>query len=132
MEVPDSMGCQNQGGSGCKLHNSFYRERQAQRLWNEKRNIVWVSNWNFEECQCDLCLNMKYNKAGNILVIIAHYVGDSQIGGNELESDHWMNRGLNKRFGVRDLCEAKIYLSMEIIRGRGWRMPLLSQEHNIS
>ena len=61
------------------------------------------------------------------MVIIAIYVDDFLIAGNNPDSIKWLKSELGSRFDMKDLGEAKKCLGLEISRDRSKKQLRLSQ-----
>lgn len=126
MEVPEGVKQGIFGDSVCTLIKSLYSLKQSPRCWNLKIDPFQVDQLVFQKCDGDPFLYVKTGDTGH-LMIIALYVDDLLLAGNNMGVITWMKKELNNRFDMKDLGEAKICLGLEITRNRVERKLFLTQ-----
>jgi hypothetical protein len=99
-----------------RLNKSIYGLKQSSRNWFIKFKTV-ILEFGFKQSEADPC--MFYKRAGNILLIIVIYVDDGLIVGPRDMVDE-IKVYLFDKFKMRDLGEAKKFLSIEITRSDGF------------
>ena len=109
----------------CKLKKALYGLKQSPRMWHAKIDDFLVNKLGFETSTSDPCLYVR-RKDGKVL-IIALYVDDLLIAGDDKSGIAWIKGELSKRFEMKDLGEAKTCLGLEITRDRANRTLKLSQ-----
>lgn len=130
MEIPEGVEHDRKKEVVCKLNRALYGLKQAPRCWNKKIDPFLVEQLGFQKCEGDPCLYVKYREDG-VLMIIALYVDDLLLAGNDISGIKWMKNELNKRFEMKDLGEAKLCLGLEITRDRPNRRLHLTQSKYI-
>ena len=124
MEQPE--GCKNASKPDhvCKLVKALYGTKQGPRMWNVKID-EFLKGLNFRSSTYDPCIYVRYME-GKIL-IVALYVDDLLLAGDEPDTIMWMKGELSKRFEMKDLGQAKVCLGLEISRVRSEKAVFLSQ-----
>ena len=101
----------------CKLLKAIYGLKQAHRQWHYKIDSFLLIELGFKTTRSDPCLYIK--REGNSVMIIALYVDDLLLAGSDLDAILSIKGELNKRFEMKDMCEAKVCIGLEIHRNRG-------------
>lgn len=109
----------------CKLKKALYGLKQSPRMWHAKIDQYLTKELGFSSSSFDPCVYIR-RKDGHIL-IIALYVDDLLIAGDNMASVTWIKTELGKRFEMKDLGEAKVCLGLEITRDRKNRTLKLTQ-----
>ena len=109
----------------CKLRKALYGLKQAPRRWNAKIDDFLLVTLKFRASPSDPCIYTKYEDGR--IIIIALYVDDLLLAGNDLSAIAWIKGELSRRFEMKDLGEAKIILGLEITRDRSSHKLWLSQ-----
>ena len=125
MEQPEGCRDPSKPDYVCKLRKALYGLKQAPRRWNAKIDDFLTVKLKFRACPSDPCIYTKYEN--DQIVIIALYVDDLLLAGNDLSAIAWIKGELSRRFEMKDLGEARIILGLEIIRDRNSRKVWLSQ-----
>ncbi len=126
MEVPDGFKDSSRPNLVCKLLKALYGLKQAPRLWHDKIDEFLIGELEFISSPNDPCLYVTHT--AKALMIIALYVDDLPIAGNDTVAISWMKGELRKRFEMKDLGEVQICLGLEISRDRSNRTLRLSQD----
>ena len=113
----------------CKLNRSIYGLNQASRQWYLKFDLV-ISGFGFKENQVDECVYMKLEGKNFIFLIL--YVDDILFASTNLDLLKETKSFLSKKFNMKDLCEAKYVLGIEIKRDRSRFLLGLSQQSYIN
>ncbi len=97
----------------CRLCKALYGLKQAPRAWHDKITEYLVTI-GFRMSDADHSLYVHKSDEG--IVVIAIYVDDLIVGGdNEKEVEHVKNV-LKQKFDMKDLGELKFFLGIEVIR----------------
>ena len=114
----------------CKLQKALYGLKQAPRLWHAKIDAFLLDRLKFRSSPNDPCLYVR-RTSGNIM-LVALYVDDLLIAGNDMSAISWIKGELRKLFDMKDLGESQVCLGLEIRRDRSSRTLHLSQTSYIS
>lgn len=104
------VGFDDKSGRVCKLQKSLYGLKQASRCWNIKFS-TFIEDFGFVASESDPCVFIS-SKDGNI-VILAIYVDDGLVIGNNEESIDSVIMHLQKKFEVKAM-KLGCFLGMEI------------------
>lgn len=85
-----------------------------------------VDELGFRKCDGDPCLYVKKDH-GSEMMIIAIYVDDLVLAGNNIQTIQWMKKELSSRYEMKDVDEAQICVGLEISCERPSRGLFLSQ-----
>jgi hypothetical protein len=97
----------------CGLHKTLYGLKQASRGWHDKI-AEYLVTIGFLMLDADHSLYVRKSDEG--IVVIAIYVDDLIVGGdNEKEVEH-VKSFLKQKFDVKDLGELKFFLGIEVIK----------------
>ena len=87
-------------GKVCKLNKSLYGLRQSPRAWFDRFRRA-VCDMGYSQCNGDHTIFYKYR--GPHITILAVYVDDIVITGDDVEEIKWLKERLGKSFEVKDL-----------------------------
>ena len=113
MEVP--LGCSNKQtiGKVCKLKKSLYGLKQSPRAWFDRFRRA-VCDMGYSQCSGDH--PVFYRHKGSYITILAVYVDDIVITGDDVEDIRGLKERLGKAFEVKDLGRLRYFLGIEIAR----------------
>ena len=97
-----------------KLNKALYGLKQSGKAWNDQLNNILLKI-NFKRLKCDPCLYKKENKHGNITCILAVYVDDILLTGNESEINQTTSL-IKKYFEIKELGDAKFIIGIKFER----------------
>lgn len=126
MEQPE--GFSDGSNKVCLLLKSIYGLKQASRAWNLKVNQVLLEN-GFMQSKCEPCVYIK--KDDKCLTIVALYVDDFYVFGNNAEATKTLYNLLESKFNVKNLGALQICLGMKVTRDRNKGMLKLDQSEYI-
>ncbi|XP_057539843.1 uncharacterized mitochondrial protein AtMg00810-like [Amaranthus tricolor] len=109
MKVPD--GFSNPQNQVCLLKKSIYGLKQASRQWFHKLQISLTTK-NFVQSKNDYSLFIK--KDGNHITIIAVYVDDIILTGNDANCISQIKNYLHDTFSIKDLGILHYFLGLEV------------------
>lgn len=121
-------GWDNSNGMVWRLRKSLYGLKQASREWYKTIRAEFEA-LGFERSGSDHSIFVK--TANNSILIIALYVDDMLIAGNDRATIDAFKTTLSERFEMTDLGNARWMLGMEIRRDRARRILSISQEQYI-
>ncbi|XP_055589582.1 uncharacterized protein LOC129741816 [Uranotaenia lowii] len=101
----------------CKLRKSINGLKQSARCWNQALHKVLVAI-GFNQCQSDMCLYIRRNDWGVIMLLI--YVDDMLIGCTKEELINEVFDSMRKEFEVTNLGTVKHFLGHEFHRENGY------------
>lgn len=127
MEIPAGFRTPSRQSLVCKLLKALYGLKQAPRLWHAKIDTFLITDLSFTSSPNDPCLYVRHTSTR--IMIIALYVDDLLIAGDDTAAIVWIKGELQKRFEMKDLGEARVCLGLEIARDRPRRTLRLSQEN---
>ena len=116
MEVPAGFKDPKRPNLVCKLLKALYGLKQAPRQWYAKLSTFLCDELSFISCPYEPCLYYKHYR--DIVLIIAVYVDDLLIAGNNIPAMQTVKVELSKRFEMKDLGEASEFLGLQITRDR--------------
>ena len=100
----------------CKLRKALYGLKQAPRQWYAKINSFLVESLGYTNCSYEPCLYTKHSS--EITSLIALYVDDLLIAGNNRQFVDKVKNEFQNRFKMKDLGVAQEFLGIEITRNR--------------
>ena len=113
MEIPPGFGTSETTGKVCKLRKSIYGLKQSPRAWFDRFRQA-VCNMGYSQCNGDHTLFYRHSKLH--ITILAVYVDDIIITGDDVEEIERLKGNLNKTFEVKDLGKLKYFLGIEVAR----------------
>jgi len=99
-----------------KLVKSLYGLKQAGHIWNNTLSTHLVNNLNYRRLVSDESIFIQQHN--NITIVIAVYVDDLLIFGNDLPSIQQLKLDLASKFKTKDLGEPTKFLGLTINRNR--------------
>ena len=125
MEIPQGLKTPENENYVCKLRKALYGLKQAPRQWYAKINKYLVETLGFKSSANDPCLYVRHKPAN--LTIIALYVDDLLIAGNDIKSISTVKRQLSKIFEMKDLGKLDVMLGIHVERCRRKKLLFISQ-----
>ena len=113
MELPPGFGNSQTDGKVCKLKKSLYGLKQSPRAWFDRFKRV-VVGMGYSQCNGDHTVFYMHRKAH--ITILAVYVDDIVITGDDAEEIKYLKERLGKAFEVKDLGPLRYFLGIEIAR----------------
>ena len=129
MEVPAGFRDPNRPNLVCKLLKALYGLKQAPRQWYAKINTFLCDELKFTSCPYEPCLYYKHDERS--MMLIALYVDDLLIAGNDLVALQRVKADFARQFKMKDLGEAAEFLGMRIVRDRSKHSLHLTQSDYI-
>ena len=129
MEQPKGYEVKGKEHMVCKLKKSLYGLKQAPRQWYLKFDSFMVGQ-GYKRTNADPCVYIRHFSGGNF-IILALYVDDMLIVGQDVTMIRRLKEDLSKSFDMKDLGPAKQILGIEIVRDRKIKGIWLSQEKYI-
>ena len=102
----------------------FYGLKQSPRQWYAKMHM-FLQGLTFRSSQNDPCLYTRHSETG--ITIIALYVDDLLIAGNNLSEIQSIKEKLSAEFEMKDLGDARTMLGIDKERGRSSKRLFISQ-----
>ena len=99
----------------CKLKKSLYGLKQAPRCWNRKLDFV-LTDFGFQNCGLDTAIYILIENRE--VLILALYVDDMLLIGNNMNKILEVKGYLNTKFTMTDLGEAETILGISLRRNR--------------
>jgi len=100
-------------GLVCKLQKSLYGFRQASKQWYAKLSDT-LRILGFQHSKNDYSLFLK--QSDNSVVLVAVYVDDIVVTGNNSADIHALKAFLHEKFKIKDLGELHYFLGMELLK----------------
>nr|AAP21414.1 putative polyprotein [Oryza sativa Japonica Group]ABF99446.1 retrotransposon protein, putative, unclassified [Oryza sativa Japonica Group] len=113
MEIPPGFGNSQTVGKVCKLKKSLYGLKQSPRAWFDRFRHA-VCDMGYSQCNGDHTVFYKHR--GTHITILAVYVDDIVITGDDVEEIRCLKERLGKAFEVKDLGPLRYFLGIEIAR----------------
>ena len=113
MEIPPGFANSQTIGKVCRLKKSLYGLKQSPRVWFDKFRRT-VCGMGYTQCNGDHMLFYKHR--GIFITIMAVYVDDIVITGDDVEEIKCLKESLGKAFKVKDLGLLRYFLEIEIAR----------------
>jgi len=132
MEVPPSYSKPEMVGKVCRLKKSLYGLKQSPRAWFDRfRRALCAMGYK----QCNGDHTIFYKHFGRKITVLAVYVDDIIITGDDEVEIKCLKGNLSREFEVKDLGQLKYFLGIEIARSpkgivlsqRKYVMDLLSE-----
>ena len=113
MEVPPGWSKPEASGMVCKLKKSLYGLKQSPRAWFDR--FRWaLCDMGYKQCNGDHTLF--YRHLGRKITMLAVYVDDIIITGDNEAEIECLKKNLSKQFEVKDLGQLRYFLGIEIAR----------------
>ena len=113
MEIPPGFSTSETTGKVCRLKKALYGLKQSPRAWFDKFRRV-VCNMGYGQCNGDHTLFYRHGKGK--ITLLAVYVDDIIITGDDKEEIARLKECLGKAFEVKDLGRLKYFLGIEVAR----------------
>ena len=113
IEVPPGFSNKQTIGKVCKLKKSLYGLKQSPRAWFDRFRRA-VCDMGYSQCSGDH--PVFYRHKGSYITILAVYVDDIVITGDDVEEIRGLKERLGKAFEVKDLGQLRYFLGIEIAR----------------
>ena len=113
MEIPPGFSTPQMIGKVCRLKKSLYGLKQSPRAWFDRFRQA-VCSMGYKQCNGDH--TVFYRHAQTHITILAVYVDDIVITGDDVEEIQRLKNRLRKEFEVKDLGQLKYFLGIEIAR----------------
>ena len=111
MEQPDGYVDPTYPDKVCRLLQALSGLKQAPKMWYAKLDDFLKSHV-FDNIDPDACLYLLMDEGEVIIVLV--YVDDLLLVGSSMKAINKIKKALRKRFEMKDLCEAKVILGLEI------------------
>ncbi|KAM3407194.1 hypothetical protein ACQJBY_000937 [Aegilops geniculata] len=113
MEIPPGFSKPETSRKVCKLRKSLYGLKQSPRAWFDRFRRA-VCNMGYKQCNGDHTVFYRHSKCQ--ITILAVYVDDIIITGDDDVEISRLKKSLSKEFEVKDLGQLKYFLGIEIAR----------------
>jgi Reverse transcriptase (RNA-dependent DNA polymerase) len=114
MEVPPDFGTKQIVGKVCTLKKSLYGLKQFPRVWFDRFRKAMIGMW-YRQTNADHTIF--FRRHGAHITVLAVYVDDKIISGNDESEIALLKKKLGKEFEVKDLGQLRYFLGIEITRG---------------
>src|SRR5438128_308180 len=112
MEI--SLGFMNKTiGKVCRLNKSLYGLKQSPRAWFDRFRRA-ICDMDYTQCNGDHTVFYKHR--GTHITILAVYVDDIVITGDDVEEIKWLKKRPGDTFEVKDIGQLRYFLGIEIAR----------------
>jgi hypothetical protein len=113
MEIPHGFENSLTVGKVCRLKKSLYGLKQSPRAWFDRFRRA-VCDMGYSQCNADHTVFFKHRESS--ITILAVYVDDIVITGDDIEEIKCLKEKLGKAFEVKDLGPLRYFLGIEIAR----------------
>jgi hypothetical protein len=113
MEIPPRFVNEQTVGKICKIKKSLYGLKQSPRAWFDRFRHA-VCGMGYSQCNADHTVFFKHK--GSSITILAIYVDDIVITGDDVEEIKWLKEKLGKAFEIKDMGLLRYFLGIEIAR----------------
>ena len=113
MEIPPGFATAQTKGKVLGLKKSLYGLKQSPRAWFDRFRRA-MCGMGYRQCNGDHTLF--YRHSGNRITILAVYVDDIVITGDDTLEIAQLKENLSKEFEVKDLGQLRYFLGIEIAR----------------
>ena len=113
MEIPPEFANSQTVGKVCRLKKSLYGLKQLPRAWFDRFRRA-VCGMSYTQCNGDHTIFYKHR--GTFITIMAVYVDDIVITGDDAEEIKCLKENLGKAFEVNDLEPLRYFLGIEIAK----------------
>jgi hypothetical protein len=114
MEVPQGFGTKQTEGKVCRLKKSLYGLKQSPRAWFDRFRRAMVG-MGYRQTNADH--TVFFRRHGVHITMLAVYVDDMIITGDDEGEIASLKKRLSKEFEVKDLGQLRYFLGIEIARG---------------
>jgi hypothetical protein len=115
MEIPPGFATSQAAGKVFKLKKSLYGLKKSPRAWFDRFRLA-VCGMGYKQCNGDHTVFYRHSKTR--ITILAVYVDDIVITGDDAEEILRLKKKLGEAFEVKDLGQLKYFLGIEIARSR--------------
>jgi hypothetical protein len=113
MDIPPGFSTPRTSGKVCRLRKSLYGLKQSPRAWFDRfRRVICAMRYK----QCNGDHTVFYRHSNSKITILAVYVDDIIITGDDEVEISRLKDSLRKEFEVKDLGQLKYFLGIEIAR----------------
>ncbi|WVZ82885.1 hypothetical protein U9M48_030093 [Paspalum notatum var. saurae] len=113
MEIPPGFSKPDVAGKVCRLRKSLYGLKQSPRAWFDRFRRA-LCGMSYKQCNGDHTVFYRHSRRR--IVILAVYVDDIIITGDDEAEINRLKEDLSKVFEVKDLGQLKYFLGIEIAR----------------
>jgi len=113
MEVPPGFATDQTKGKVLRLKKSLYGLKQSPRAWFDRLRRA-MCNMGYKQCNGDH--TVFYRHSGSHVTILAVYVDDMIITGDDSLEISRLKKNLSNEFEVKDLGQLRYFLGIEIAR----------------
>jgi hypothetical protein len=113
MEIPPGFANEQTLGKVCKLKKSLYGLKQSPRAWFDRFRRA-LCDMGYSQCNGDHTVFYKHQ--GSHITILAVYVDDIVITGDDVEEIKRLKERLGRAFEVKDLGPLRYFLGIEMAR----------------
>jgi len=113
MEIPPGFDTAQTKGKALRLKKSLYGLKQSPRAWFDRFRRA-MCNMGYNQCNGDH--TVFYHHSKNRVTILAVYVDDIIITGDDTLEIARLKRNLSKEFEVKDPGQLRYFLGIEIAR----------------
>jgi hypothetical protein len=115
MEIPPGFGTSQTTGKVCRLKKSLYGLKQSPRAWFDRFRRA-VRAMGYGQCNGDHTVFYRHSLSNRKITILAVYVDDIIITGDDEEEIKRLKGCLSNEFEVKDLGNLKYFLGIEVAR----------------
>jgi hypothetical protein len=113
MEIPPRVSEPEAVGKVCRLKKSLYGLKQSPRAWFDRFRRA-LCGMGYKQCNGDHIVF--YRHFGRRIAILAVYVDDIIITGDDEHEIAHLKENMSKEFEVKDLGHLKYFLGIEVAR----------------
>jgi hypothetical protein len=113
IEIPPGFDTAQTKGKALRLKKALYGLKQSPRAWFDRFRRA-MCNMGYNQCNGDH--TVFYRHSGNQVTILAVYVDDIIITGDDTLEVAQLKKNLSKEFEVKDLGQLRYFLGIEIAR----------------
>ncbi|XP_020262807.1 uncharacterized protein LOC109838793, partial [Asparagus officinalis] len=114
MEIPPGFGTDQTVGKVCRLKKSLYGLKQSPRAWFDRFRRAMIG-MGYQQINADH--TVFFRRSGGHITMLAVYVDDMIITGDDEKEIAQLKVRLGKEFEVKDLGLLRYFLGIEIARG---------------
>ena len=114
MEIPPGFGTKQTVDKVCRLRKSLYGLKQSPRAWFDRFRRAMV-NMGYQQINADH--TVFFRQHGGHITMLAVYVDDMIITGDDEGEIAQLKAKLGKEFEVKDLGQLRYFLGIEVARG---------------